>query len=103
MMLPDRIALVTGAAGLIGRGIVETFLREGAAVVAVDRNAQGCAELVGTLRDKGFDRVAAVSGDLTEEADVARIVAESERAFGQINVLVNCAGQYANRALVDMT
>ncbi len=103
MLLTDRVTLVTGGAGLIGRGIVETLAREGAAVVVVDRNAEGCAELARALKEKGFDRVAAVPGDITGEKDVASIVAEAEQPFGQVGVLVNCAGQYANRALVDMT
>lgn len=102
-MLHDRIALVTGGAGLIGRGIVETLLRERAAVIVVDRNAEGCIELAQTLKGRGLDKAAAVPGDVTEEGDVSRIVAEAERHFGQVDVLVNCAGQYANRALVDMT
>jgi NAD(P)-dependent dehydrogenase (short-subunit alcohol dehydrogenase family) len=102
-MLHDRVALVTGGAGLIGRGIVETLARAGAAVVVVDRNAEGCAELVRALKEKGLERVAAVSGDVTDHDAVARIAADADQLFGQISVLVNCAGQYANRALIEMT
>jgi NAD(P)-dependent dehydrogenase (short-subunit alcohol dehydrogenase family) len=103
MLLPDRVAVVTGGAGLIGRGIVETLAREGASVIVVDRDAEGCTNLLRTLKEQGIDRVAAVPGDVTEEEDVACIVADAERSFGQVGVLVNCAGQYANRALIDMT
>ncbi|WP_210485426.1 SDR family NAD(P)-dependent oxidoreductase [Microvirga antarctica] len=103
MLLPDRSAIVTGGAGLLGRGIVETFLREGASVVVVDRNVEGATALAERLGNAGLPRVAVVTGDVTDEAEVDRIVADAEAFFGPVNSVVSCAGQYANCAIVDMS
>lgn len=102
MLLPDRIAIVTGGAGLIGRGIVETCAREGASVIVVDRNGEGAGALASALAAQGFP-VAALAGDVTDEADVARIVTAAEETFGTVDTVVNCAGKYANRAIVEMS
>jgi NAD(P)-dependent dehydrogenase (short-subunit alcohol dehydrogenase family) len=74
-MLEDRVALVTGAAGGIGREIAERFAREGARVT-------------------GFDRAGdvAVHGDVRSPDDVERAVGHVVAAEGRIDVLVNSAG-----------
>lgn len=102
MRLQGHNVFVTGAAGLLGRAIVADLRREGAAVVAADLDAAGLARLAETV-ETGGPAFATVVGDVTEEAEVERMVAEAEKLAGPSDVLVNCAGKYLNRPVVEMT
>jgi 3-oxoacyl-[acyl-carrier protein] reductase len=89
--LTGQVALVTGAVRRIGRAIALTLAREGAAIAV---NAKSSREEAGdTVREiealGGSARV--VMGDVTDEAEVARMVAEIGGALGPIDVLVNNA------------
>ena len=77
-VLDGTVAVVTGAASGIGRAVAARFLAEGASVLAADRQA---AELPG-------DRWRWVRCDVTDEADLAALMAAAEG----LGVLVNCAG-----------
>lgn len=85
----DKVAVVTGAAQGIGRGVVERLLEEGARVAAVDR-----AEIVHELRELpgAAERMLTLTADLERQADCARVVAEAVSRFGRIDVLVNNVG-----------
>jgi NAD(P)-dependent dehydrogenase (short-subunit alcohol dehydrogenase family) len=94
-MAPDRFngrnALVTGAASGIGRATALRLATEGAAVVAVDVNAELLAKLlVDTERRSGS--VTTLVGDVSSEAGVASMVAEAIRRLGSLDVVVNVAG-----------
>lgn len=90
-----QVAVVTGAAQGIGRRVVERLLGEGALVVAVDRS-----ELVHELRDlpapEGVpdlaQRLHTLTGDMEQQPDCARVMAEAVRRFGRLDVLVNNVG-----------
>ena len=86
-----RVALVTGGALGIGRGIVEAFVREGAAVGVVDVDGVAAAELVEGLERSG-GRAVAITGDVSRSGDADRAVAATVAAFGRLDVLVNNAG-----------
>lgn len=99
--LDGRVAIVTGAASGIGRGIVQAFAAEGAAGIAlVDRNESGAAEVANGL---GVPTVV-VGADVTSEADWERIVSGAKDAFGgRVDVLCNNAGIATASAVKDMT
>jgi len=91
MRLKDRVALVTGAGGGIGGESARLFAREGAAVVVTDVDeAAGRATVEDLEREGG--RGLFVRADVSKDADCARMVAEAERAFGALHVLMNNAG-----------
>jgi NAD(P)-dependent dehydrogenase (short-subunit alcohol dehydrogenase family) len=86
-----RVALVTGGALGIGRGIVRAFAREGAAVAVSDVAGEAARSLAGELTADGW-RVIAVVGDVSDEHDAARMVGEAVAGLGGLNILVNNAG-----------
>lgn len=86
--LEDKIAVVTGASSGIGRSIVEHYVAEGAKVVAFARNQEALNALAAAYPGK----VLAVAGDVTQAADLQRLVEETVKAFGGIDILVPNAG-----------
>ena len=87
--LTDKVVLITGAAGGIGRATVETFLAHGANVVAEDLDPQ-VEELAG-------DRVVAMTGDVADPDVAHAAVSLALERFGRLDVLVNNAGRTMNK------
>lgn len=89
--LTGKVAIVTGAGGGFGRAIAARFAEEGAAVAVTARTQSQLDETVAQITSRG-GRAMAVAGDATSRADVARVVAETERQLGPISILVSNAG-----------
>lgn len=89
----DRVCAVTGATAGIGYETALGLAKQGAAVVIVSRNAEKCAEAVGTIRRQtGNPHVDSLVADLSVQADVRRVARELEEHHPRLNVLVNNAG-----------
>src|SRR3954471_3683534 len=86
-----RVVLVTGASRGIGRRAAERLARLGARLALTARSADDLAKLVGELKAAGA-QAEAFPGDLTKPEDRERIVSAAVARFGQLDVLVNCAG-----------
>ncbi|MBY0274102.1 glucose 1-dehydrogenase [Candidatus Binatia bacterium] len=86
-----KVAVVTGAAGGIGRATCERLASEGARVVAVDLRMQDLGPAVAAVAALGVEALPVVA-DVAVAADVARYVEEGVRRFGGIDLLVNNAG-----------
>ncbi|MFQ5514046.1 MAG: SDR family NAD(P)-dependent oxidoreductase [Myxococcota bacterium] len=107
MDVQGRTVVVTGAARGIGRGIAEGFARAGARVVLADlgslaggaagrwayalASAETLQEAADAIRKDGGE-AAAVEADVTSASSCERMIAEAERIFGPVDVLVNNAG-----------
>ncbi len=89
----QRVAIVTGAAGGIGRALVMGLLGAGLRVAAVDRTAEGLAVLAARAREPGnAAALLTIAADLGRDAAAADIVRETRSHFGKIDILVNNAG-----------
>ncbi len=89
----QRVALVTGAAGGIGREMVLGLLGRGIAVAAVDRAALGLAELARLAQERRWDAsLMTIEADLARDEAIDEIVAKARGRFGAIDILVNNAG-----------
>jgi NAD(P)-dependent dehydrogenase (short-subunit alcohol dehydrogenase family) len=95
------VALVTGSGRGLGRMIAESLLNGGAAIALHDINEEAPAAfgesasltaLAQELSQRGGAKVVAVTGDISQENDVAALVKKVEAALGPISILVNCAG-----------
>jgi NAD(P)-dependent dehydrogenase (short-subunit alcohol dehydrogenase family) len=93
--LAGAVAIVTGAAGGVGRATVELLTARGARVVAEDLNPA-----VGDLES---EQVAALRGDVAESDTARRAVALALARFGSLNVIVNNAGRFLLGPTVDTT
>jgi len=89
--LGERVAVVTGAASGIGRGIAEGYARAGAQVALLDVNAAQLEEAAAQIRSQGGDAAIFVCDISSAEAVRATVAAIVER-FGKIDILVNNAG-----------
>src|SRR5213082_1200834 len=92
--LAGKVAVVTGASKGIGASIALHLAQEGAAVVVnYSSSKAGADRIVGEITGNG-GRAVAVQANLAKEPDVRRLFAETKRAFGRLDVLVNNAGVY---------
>lgn len=98
-----KTVIVTGSGSGLGQGIAQRFAEAGAQVVVHYRaSAEGAQAVVKQIIDKG-GRALAVQGDLSREADAARLVQEAVAAFGRVDVLINNAGTYPLASVLEMT
>ena len=89
--LNNKVVLVTGAAGGIGRSIAERFAGQGCKLVVNDVNAAAAAEVVDAITAAGGLAVAAIA-DVSDSAQVATMFETLVAEYGDIDVLVNNAG-----------
>jgi NAD(P)-dependent dehydrogenase (short-subunit alcohol dehydrogenase family) len=89
----ERTAIVTGAAGGIGRALVKGLLEAGIRVAAVDRTRDGLGALTSAAREQGRDaNLLTIEADLSRDAAISDIVGQARQRFGSIDILVNNAG-----------
>jgi NAD(P)-dependent dehydrogenase (short-subunit alcohol dehydrogenase family) len=100
--LRGKVAIITGAANGIGAATAALFARAGASVGLIDKDAEGLAKLAAALSDAGH-KVHATAGNVTEPADIKRIVEETADRFGPITLLVNNAGITLTRPFMETT
>jgi len=99
-MLNGRVAIVTGAAGNLGRATVEAMRTAGARTVLVDASHEHLQQAYpGAAQDS--DRLLSGGVDLTDEQSARAVVAAARERFGRIDVLVNTVGGFRGGKTVD--
>ena len=99
--LAGKTALITGASRGIGRAIAEAFAREGADLFLSATARANLADVEAQVA--AGRRVAVGEADVADEADVEALFAAAVEAFGRIDIVVNNAGVYIGKPLVDYT
>ncbi len=100
--LGGKRAVVTGAAGGIGRAIAFSFAEAGADVALLDRDAEGCRMLAGQIAEKG-GRAVAIPCDTSDPAAVTAAAKAMADTLGPADILVNNAGVLRAGALADIS
>ncbi|MFD2700443.1 SDR family NAD(P)-dependent oxidoreductase [Paenibacillus shunpengii] len=88
--LTDKVAIITGGAGGIGKVTAERFLKEGAKVVIVDLVQDALDTVKSELSSHG--EIVAIQADVSNEADVEKYVKATVDQFGKIDIFFNNAG-----------
>jgi NAD(P)-dependent dehydrogenase (short-subunit alcohol dehydrogenase family) len=91
MLCAGKTVLVTGGASGIGQAAALLFAAEGARIAVADRAADGAERVAASIRDAGGEAVA-IAADVSREADVAAMIAETERLLGPLDCAFNNAG-----------
>ena len=100
LALKDKVAVVTGGSKGIGRGIAEALAEEGCHLSICARHEDQLQRTAEELRGRGV-RVAAVPCDLTDEADIQKLVDETLQKFDAVDILVNNAGTVGNPGTME--
>ncbi len=96
-----QVVLITGGSSGIGYATAQAFLEEGARVAINGRNATRLKRAEASLRALG--EVLTIRGDVAKASDARRLVSETTKGLGPIDVLVNNAGIYIYKSLVKKT
>jgi NAD(P)-dependent dehydrogenase (short-subunit alcohol dehydrogenase family) len=98
-LLTDKVAVVTGGAGGIGRGISEAFAAHGAKVVVADIDDARARDAVEAIRARDGGDARAEVVDVREPDQVATLAESVLEAYGRVDILVNNVGHYLFRGL----
>jgi len=101
--LSNKVAVVTGASKGIGASIAKGLAAEGAAVVVNYSSSKEGGDRVVAEIQKAGGKAIAVQGDVSKASDVRRIFAETKKAYGTLDVLVNNAAIYEFAPLGEIT
>ncbi len=91
MRFQDKVALVTGGGGGIGRATCEIIGRDGGIACAVDTNVDGLNDCIATITGGG-GRGKAYPCNVLDKSEVDSVVADVIETYGRIDILVNCVG-----------
>lgn len=100
--LKDKVAIVTGGGSGIGRATSILFAKEGAKVIVADISSEKGEETVKSIKDQGGESIF-IKTDVSKALEVEKMVKESVKTYGKLNVLVNNAGVHDFGNVVSMS
>jgi NAD(P)-dependent dehydrogenase (short-subunit alcohol dehydrogenase family) len=98
----DKVALITGGSAGLGLALAERLAREGARVAIAARGEEALRQAAAELGKSGAE-ILPVVADITQDADVERLVAAVVERFGRLDLLVNSAGRSARGEILATT
>ncbi|HET8913949.1 MAG TPA: SDR family oxidoreductase [Ktedonobacteraceae bacterium] len=101
MEIRDKVVLITGASAGIGLATVRRFAAAGAKLALVARSADVLNQLAEELQSQGSDAIA-LPADVSDPKQVRRVIEETVRHFGRLDVLINNVGQAAIGTIADL-
>jgi len=101
--LQGRVALVTGAAKRLGRAVALRLAEEGADVVVHYRSSAAEAQSAVAEIERLGQRGVAIAADLAKPVECKRLVDESGKQFGRLDILVNCAANFLPSSVISTT
>ncbi len=101
--LEGRIAIVTGASAGLGEQFCHAFAHSGADVVLAARRYELLEKNAEEISKQYGVRTLPIRTDVTVESDIIRLVEEANNEFGTVDVLVNNAGMYISKPLIEQT
>ncbi len=100
--LEDKVAIITGGSGGIGRGLVLEFAREGCKVISASRDAETGKKIAAQAEADGLaGSVLPIATDITNRASVDAMIDQCHDAFGPVDFLINNAGGVAHPAAFE--
>lgn len=101
LRLKGKVAIITGAGSGIGRAAAIAFAKEGAKIVIAGRRLEPLNETVRLVKEVDGEALP-VMADVSKAQDAEKIVAESVKTFGRLDVLYNNAGMDASGSIIDV-
>jgi short-subunit dehydrogenase len=100
--MKDKVVIITGASSGIGKACAEEFGKKGASIIITGRNAANLQETSMSLTKAGINNLAIVA-DASLEEDNKRMVEETLRTYGRIDILINNAGISMRALFADLS
>jgi NAD(P)-dependent dehydrogenase (short-subunit alcohol dehydrogenase family) len=101
--LSGRVAIVTGGSRGLGEAIATGLAEAGARVAITSTNEADIIERASQIADRTGQQILGIAGDIADEADCERVVAEVELGFGRLDILVNNAGINLRGAIHELS
>lgn len=100
--LTDKVSLITGAGRGIGRGIAIAMAKAGSFVVLVSRNQSELENTAKIINESGGTTLP-IKTDISDEKQVNNMIEKALNKFGKIDILINNAGQFLEKPILDTT
>ncbi len=101
--LKSRVAVVSGASSGLGQQMALALARQGADLVILARRMERLEEFKPKLLKAGAGKVLAIKCDVTSTNDINAAAEATEKEFGKVYILLNCAGSSKDKGVIEMT
>ena len=101
--LKEKVAVVSGASSGLGQQMALAFARQGANLVILARRKERLDEFRPKLEKAGAKKVLSIKCDVTSTDDINNAAKQTEKEFGRVDILLNCAGSSKDKGVLEMT